>query len=160
AAVALTGTDTNVVSRTATNEAGFFIFPGVLPGPYRLTVESPGMTKYEAKLTAQVQLDVAVDVVLQVGQTTIAVEVKDVTPTMTVDNPTLGIVLERQRIEQLPLNGRNVFSLLSTVPGMEGDRAYGLREGSQEVTLDGSAMSERVYGAFIRRPPGLDTIEE
>src|SRR5262249_18174016 len=67
AAVALTGADTNVVSRTATNEAGFFIFPGVVPGPYRLTVESPGMTKYEAKLTAQVQLDVAVDVVLQVG---------------------------------------------------------------------------------------------
>ena len=78
----------------------------------------------------------------------------------TLDSPTLGHVLERQRIDQLPINGRNVFSLLQTVPGMEGIRAYGLREGSQELILDGSAIGDRVYGGTPRRPPGLDTIQE
>src|SRR5262249_35726072 len=150
----------NVVSRTATNGVGFYIFPGVLPGRYRLTVEAPGMERYEATLTVQVQLDATIDPVLKVGQTTTVVEVNDVTPVVTTDAPTLGHVLDRQRIEQLPINGRNVFTLLATAPGMEGDRAYGLREGSQEVTLDGSALSERVYGAFVRKPPGLDTIQE
>ena len=50
------------------------------------------------------------------------------TPLLTVDNPTLGHVLERSRIEQLPINGRGVTSLLQTVPGMEGKRAFGLRD--------------------------------
>jgi hypothetical protein len=160
AEVSLTNIETNIAFRTVTNGVGFYIFPGVQPGLYRLKVEAKGMEKYEANLTVQVQLEVTVDPLLKVGQTSTAVEVRDVTPSVTVDNPTLGLVLERARLEQLPINGRNVFTLLAAVPGMEGDRAFGLREGSQEVTLDGSAMSERVYGAFIRRPPGLESIQE
>lgn len=160
ASVTLTNSATNIASRTTSNAVGFYIFPGVLPGRYRLTVEAPGMERYEATLTVQVQLEATIDPVLRVGRTTTSLEVRDVTPMITSDSPTLGHVLERQRIEQLPINGRNVFTLLSTVPGMEVDRAYGLREGSQEVTLDGSALSERVYGAFVRKPPGLDTIQE
>ncbi|MGH3440592.1 MAG: hypothetical protein ACRDUY_00800, partial [Nitriliruptorales bacterium] len=88
------------------------------------------------------------------------VTVQDVTPILTVDNPTLGHVLERQRIDQLPINGRSILSLLQTVPGMEGTRAYGLREGSHEFVLDGAALTERLRGGLYRRPPGLDTIEE
>src|SRR5438477_494791 len=75
-------------------------------------------------------------------------------------DPTLGHVLERQRIDQLPINGRNVKTLLVTVPGMENNRAYGLREGSHEYVIDGAALSDKVYGDTVRRPPGLDTIEE
>ena len=70
AAVSLTSTNTSIASRTRTNEVGFYIFPGVQPGPYRLTVETPGMEKYEATLTVQVQLEVTIDPVLKVGQTT------------------------------------------------------------------------------------------
>jgi hypothetical protein len=104
---------------TVTNEAGLYVFAGVFPGPYRLTVESPGMQKYEANLTAQVQQDATVDVVLQLGQTVTQVEVKDVTPLVTTGNSTLGHTLERQRIEQLPINGRSFSALLVTVPGIE-----------------------------------------
>jgi len=160
ATVTLTNQATNIASKTTTNEIGFYLFPGVLPGAYRLTAEAPGMQLYEATLTVQVQQVAVVDPVLKVGTTTTVVEIRDVTPMTSVDNPTLGHVLERQRIEQLPINGRNVFSLLLTVPGMEGIRAYGLREGSQELVLDGSAIEDRVYGGQPRRPPGLDSIQE
>src|SRR5215469_3844013 len=128
ASVILTDTDTNVTSRTATNDAGLYMFPGVVPGPYRLVVEAPGMQKFEGALTVQVQQDAVVDAILKVGDVTAEVSVKDVTPTVVVDNPTLGHVLERQRIEQLPINGRYIQSLLQTVPGMEGWRAYGERD--------------------------------
>ena len=160
AAVALTNTATNVTSRTTTNEVGFYIFVGVMPGLYRLAAEAPGMQKFEAALTVQVQQAAVIDAVLRVGETVTTVEVQDVTPLVTVANPTLGHVLERQRIEQLPINGRSIVTLLQTVPGMEGDRAFGLREGSIEYVLDGATITERFRGGAHRRPPGLDTIQE
>ena len=160
AGVRLVGTATNTTSRTVSNEVGYYVFPSILPGAYRMTVESSGMQNFEATLTMQVQQSAVVDVVLRPAQTATTIEVKDVTPMLTVDNPTLGHVLERQRIEQLPINGRIITSLLVTVPGMEGSRAYGLREGSQELVLDGAALSDRNTGGNVRRPPGLDTVQE
>ena len=38
------------------------------------------------------------------------------TPIVTTENPTLGHTLERERIEQLPINGRFLYTLLLTVP--------------------------------------------
>ena len=54
ASVTLTNTATNVARSTLTNESGLYVFPGVFPGPYRISAESPGMQKYEANLTVQV----------------------------------------------------------------------------------------------------------
>src|SRR5262249_24264580 len=78
--VALTNTDTNITAKTSTNQVGFYMFPGVLPGPYKLAVEASGMQKYEGALTVQVQQSAVVDVVLKVGQTAAEVSVQDVTP--------------------------------------------------------------------------------
>jgi len=160
AAVVLTNTATNVTSRTQTNEVGFYMFPGITPGSYRLEVEQPGMQKFEVTATVQVARSVVIDPVLKPGQTTTTVEVQDVTPMMTTDSAALGHVLERARIEQLPINGRSLSSLLSTIPGMEGTRAYGMRDGSQEIILDGSMMADRLWGGFQNRQPGLDSIQE
>jgi hypothetical protein len=158
--VTLTNTATNVSSKTPTNEVGFYVFPGTLPGPYRLVAETAGMQKFEGTLTVQVQQSAVVDITMKVGQTATEVAVQDVTPIVQTDNPTLGHVLERTRIEQLPINGRDVTSLLQTVPGMEGTRAFGLRDGSHELVLDGAALSDRLYGGTVNRQPGLDTIQE
>ncbi|MBI3279808.1 MAG: carboxypeptidase regulatory-like domain-containing protein [Acidobacteria bacterium] len=160
APVTLTNMATNVTRQTTTNQAGIFVFPSLVPGQYRLTVGVQAMQRFEANVTVQVQQSVVVDPVLKPGQTTTTVDVLEVTPMLTVDNPTLGHVLERQRIEQLPINGRDIGSLLQTVPGMESYRAYGLREGSQEVVLDGSPTEDRVLGSNLKRPPGLDTVQE
>jgi hypothetical protein len=159
-AAALTNTATNVAVRTTANEVGYYIFRGVTPGSYRLEIEHPGMQKFEATVTVQVAASAVIDPVLTPGQTATTVEVKDLTPMITVDSPTLGHVLERTRIDQLPINGRSLSSLLVTVPGMEGTRAYGLRDGSQEIVLDGSMMADRLWGGFQNRQPGLDSIQE
>src|SRR2546423_3417932 len=50
AGVTLTNTATNVALKSKTNEVGFYVFPVVTPGQYRLTVEVAGMQKYEATL--------------------------------------------------------------------------------------------------------------
>src|SRR5689334_17915433 len=43
AKVSFTNTATNVTRESLTNEAGLYVFPGVIPGSYRVTVEFPGL---------------------------------------------------------------------------------------------------------------------
>lgn len=61
ASAILLNTATNVRSTTTSNEAGFYRFPGVVPGQYRLSTESAGMQKSEGNLTVQVGQSVVVD---------------------------------------------------------------------------------------------------
>jgi hypothetical protein len=161
ASVTLTNKNTNVASKSTTNEVGFYIFPGTLPGPYTLTAEASGMQKFEGSLVVQVQQSAVVDVTMRVGQTTVEVAVADVTPLVQTDSPVLGNTLDRQRIEQLPINGRSLTTLLQTVPGQEGTRAFGLRDFSFEMVLDGAALADRYsWNTVTARQPGLDSIQE
>ncbi len=156
----LTNTATGVTFRTVSNNVGFYIFPGLVPGNYELEASSPGMQKYTVAAVVQVQQSLVIDPVMRVGSSATKVEVVAVAPLVTVDNPTLGSVLERARIEQLPINGRNVTSLLATVPGMEGNRAFGMRMGSQELVLDGANLADRFLGGDPQRLPSLESVEE
>src|SRR5258708_13387339 len=145
ASVTLTNTATNVARTTPTNESGVYVFPGVFPGPYRISVEAPGMQKYEATFTVQVQQDATIDVALQVGQTTTQVEVQDVAFLVTTSNPTLGHTLERQRIEQLPVNGRNYQAFFATVPGIDSTgipQVYGMRTNTSVTLFDAAPLNE------------------
>jgi hypothetical protein len=85
-----------------------------------------------------------------IGDVNAQVSVQDVTPALVVDSPTLGHVLERQRIEVLPINGRYIQSLLQTVPGLEGTRAYGIQVGSLEWVQDGGVYTSR-FEDFVER---------
>ena len=95
--------------------------PAVPPGPYLVAVEYAGMAKFEATVTVTVEGSATVDVELQPAGTTTVVRVEDVTPLVVTDDSSLGHVLEQRRIEQLPINGRNVMNLLWTVPGVTFD---------------------------------------
>lgn len=141
-AVTLTGSATNVVSKTTTNEAGFYMFPGVVPGAYVIAVEAAGMEKFQGSLTAETAKTTIVDVTMKVGQTTTVVSVQDVTPAVHTDNSTLGGTLEHTRIEQLPINGRTVMTLLQTIPGMEGPGG-----------LLGSEMAHLTRSSTVRPSP-------
>ena len=161
--VSLTNAATNVSSKSRTNETGFYVFPAVTPGRYHLTIEAAGMQKYEATLTVQVQQSTTADAELRIGSAAVTVVVKDITPVTVTDSMSLGHVLERQRIEQLPINGRSITNLLQTVPGLEPSqvRSYGVRQGAHDFILDGSALSDPVDGEGTTiRPPGLDTVQE
>ncbi|MGB9605932.1 MAG: carboxypeptidase-like regulatory domain-containing protein, partial [Bryobacteraceae bacterium] len=161
ATVTLTNTATNVSLKTTTNEVGFYLFRGIVPGIYRLMVEAEGFQKFEGGVTVQVQQTATVNVTLTVGPTTTQVSVEDVTPMVVTDSPTLGHTLERSRIEQLPINGRALTTLLQTVPGMEGTRAFGLRDFSFEMVLDGAALADRYsWHTVTPRQPGLDSVQE
>jgi hypothetical protein len=119
------------------------------------------MQKFEGSLIVQVQQSAVVDITMKVGQTATEVAVQDVTPLVQTDSPTLSHTLERARIEQLPINGRALTTLLQTVPGQEGTRAFGLRDFSFEMVLDGAALADRYsWNTVTPRQPGLDSVQE
>src|SRR5690242_15587345 len=88
AEVVLTKTDTGVVQKTRSNEAGLYVFPASPIGPYKLTAGAPGMETWEGNLVLQAGLAATVDVVLKVGSTATQVTVGDVTPMVDFSTPT------------------------------------------------------------------------
>jgi hypothetical protein len=167
ALVALDSAGTGNKFETRTSGVGFYVFPSLQPGEYKMTVTVPGMQKWEGQTTLRTGQQAVIDAALQVAQSADQVTVAgDVTPLVTTTSATLATVVERARIEQLPLNGRSVQTLLTvTVPGLEGSstaqpRVYGLRDSAMEFTQDGVPLGDRNTGSIQARPPGLDTVQE
>jgi len=164
AAVTITHTATARQYDGKTNEVGFYLFPSLATGAYQIKVESTGMEVWQAEMTLASGQSAQVDPVLKLGSTTTAITVAgDVTPMVTTNSPTIATVVERERIEQLPLNGHFITTLLYlTTPGVESGsvpRVYGLRYAT-ELLQDGAVLENREWQSIPARPPGLDTIAE
>ena len=168
ARVVATQTQTSRKHSTTTNEVGFYLIPSMQIGLYEMQVEANGMEPWKGSLTLQVGQTAVVDPALNVSGVTTAVQVQgDLTPLVTTTAPTLATVVERARIEQLPLNTRLIFNLIgSTTPGLEVTNAtqgyvktFGLRYAT-EYLQDGALVENRDSGFISLRPPGIDTIEE
>ena len=151
---------------TTTSAAGLYLFPSLQTGEYKLTVTAPGLQRWEGQATLRAGQQAEINAALQVAQSTEQVTVVgNVTQLVTTSSPTIATTVERARIEQLPLNGRSIQSLLTvTVPGLEGavaqPRVYGLRDSAMEFNQDGVPLDDRNTGNIQARPPGLDTVQE
>src|SRR5581483_1941987 len=162
AEVVLTKTDTAVVQKTKTNEAGLYVFPASPIGPYNLTVSAPGMETWEGNLVLQAGLAASVDVTLKVGATSTQVTVGDVTPMVDFSTPAISERIDRARIEQLPVSDAMGLVALTT-PGFEGGslpRVFGLRDDSIELTVDGGPQSNRSEGGPQGAAPEATYIQE
>jgi hypothetical protein len=119
AKVTLVNTSTNQERNERTNRLGYFSFPLLPPGHYRLVAEQAGFKQF---IQEDIQLDVGiartVNASLQMG---------DVAQTMTVNanqevlesqTSSLSQVIGSKTIDNLPLNGRNSYSFATLVPGV------------------------------------------
>src|SRR5437762_1847885 len=68
AAVTLKNTQTGNQFETKTNEVGFFIFPSVQTGEYKLSVAASGLQKWEGQATLRAGQQAVINVLLQVAQ--------------------------------------------------------------------------------------------
>lgn len=120
--VSVTNTGTNSEYRAATDNTGTYFIRGLPVGVYQLTVEPKGFKKFVAKgLQVQVNESVRLDITLQIGDVTQSVDVSAVAETVDTNSITLKTVVDQQRIENLPLNGRNPTQLMQLVAGVTPD---------------------------------------
>ncbi len=166
AAIEIVHRQTSQTFNTKSNASGLYIFPSVQPGDYTVAVRSAGMAEWRGQLLLQTGQTAVVEPALALETTTSEITVlADVTPLVTTTAPTLGNVLERERVDQLPLSGRFIQNLIATVtPGMEYYQNWpmvnGIRMGGMEYLQDGAALTNRERNSIPVRPPGIDTVSE
>jgi hypothetical protein len=119
--VTVTATEvaTNVSRTTVSNEAGRYIFASIVNGTYSVAAELQGFKKVvHQNIKVDVNTNIRVDVVLEVGQMSEAVTVAAETPVLQTDRTDTGRILESKLITDMPIGfNRNFQALMITVPG-------------------------------------------
>ena len=157
---------------TTTDDAGFYRLPDLPPSSYVLTVSAPGYG--EARRTVTVTVDSTRRVDIQMAVTLAqSVEVNASVPHLQTTSGDLGNVIERSRIESLPLNRRDFLQLALLTAGVAGPvedselssragfamHVNGAREESNDFLLDGVDNNDPYVNRYVVQPM-VDSVEE
>jgi len=175
AKVTVTEAERNIPRTTVTDEAGRYFVTALPPGKYNLTVEASGFKRYvQSEFPLAVQQQATIDVQLQVGEVTTAVEVTGTAPLLNTTIATLGQVVENKYILSLPNLGRDSLVLAYLTPGVVGSAgrrgdtntnfvANGARNSTSDVLIDGvtSTTVEQNSGITdLKYKPSVDAVQE
>ena len=152
ATVTLINPSTNASRTTTSTNDGIFTFEQVAVGDYRVEVAAKGFKKaVVTDVHALVAKVTPVDVRVEIGNVTETVTVASSMGEVLVnrDDGTLGNNFVNQQITQLPLEARNVVSLLTLQPGVT-PTGYvtGARSDQSNITLDGIDINEAQTNAI------------
>src|SRR5436190_12425687 len=185
AKVTLLQVQTGIKRQDTTSGTGDYNFPLLDPGEYSVTAEAPGFkTETHSAIQLELNLKARIDFHMEVGAEAQRVEVTSQAALLSTDQATLGQVVNTRRVEELPLNGRNVGALAILQPGVQyggrmgltdingggggggpipGDAisisANGQRDTDQHATLDGVAVTEARVNT-VPFTPSPEAIEE
>lgn len=179
-AISLTNVATNAVRSTTTTDSGDYCFPSVPPGVYNLRAQHPGFKAADSNnVQVQVQQSVRLDLTLQVGEVTQAIDVEAAADQLQAENSTVGTVVGNKAIVELPLNGREYLNLVALAPNTNtlspssgqagaregGDRAaQSISAGGQRImydyfTLDGINNTDPNFNSYMVLP-SIDALQE
>jgi len=167
AKLTITHLATGLATHTVSNEDGNYATPPLNIGRYKVRVEMPGMKNWEGEVNLETGRVAVVEPVLTAGQVTETIQVTDTVPLVTTTEPTDGSTLDAQRIQEIPINGRNLNTLIEDVtPGVEnindvngGVRISGLMTYSTDYIQDGASANNREFGGSAGLQ-GLESIAE
>ncbi|MFN9457408.1 MAG: carboxypeptidase regulatory-like domain-containing protein, partial [Acidobacteriota bacterium] len=173
AKVAVVNTGTSSRLEIATNAAGQYTAPLLQPGSYEVNVSAPGFKAFtQTGIVLRVQQQGRVDVVLQVGSINESIAVQGDAAVVEATTSSIGKVVDNKRILELPLNTRNVYSLVNLTPGVTGGignahnqvsfSVNGARGGTFDVLVDGSSAAFPTVNGFtgISVFPSVDAVAE
>src|SRR3981189_2979023 len=117
ATVHFTAMSTGAIRLLTTNDRGLFSAPALPPDDYELTTESTGFAPVKQSLHLEVGEKLAVEIGLKVGAVKEGVQVNAAADLLRTTDASVGEVVERTSVQELPLNGRMLIDLVLTVPG-------------------------------------------
>ena len=120
-----------LVRTTVTNPTGFFDLQALPRGVYQIKVEMTGFdTQVHKNIEVTAGANVRVDFSMRVGGLSEDLVVTARTSLVETRNATQSNLIDDQRVQDLPMNGRNVVALAGTYAGVTSIRA-------QQDTSDG-----------------------
>src|SRR5215831_1959171 len=144
----------------SSNERGEYHLVGLPVGNYVVTVEQPGFRMYrQSGITLRLAERVALDIPLQVGQTSQTIEVTASAPLLQTATGEVSLNMDEKKIASLPLDGRNFIPLVTMAPGVAlpggGSilpRINGSRPRTNEYLYDGISVLQPEPGQVVYYP--------
>jgi len=119
AEVTLTNLATTEKRTQNTGADGLYSFVNLIPGQYKVDASKEGFKHFTREpVVVQVQQMSDIEIAMQVGQVSENVTVTAETPLMQTGTSSLGQVVEQRKANELPLNGRNIYSLTAISPSV------------------------------------------
>ncbi len=136
----------------ATNEAGIFAAPALVPAPgYKVTVNAAGFAPFEARdIQIEVGQQVDLPITLAVATAATHVEVSAAAPIVEDTKTDVSQVVNTHQIQELPINGRRVDSFVLLTPAVTADGAFGLLSfrgtvGGNTFLTDGNDTTQQFF---------------
>ncbi len=153
---------TNAERKVTTNSEGNYAVDNLPPGEYEIRVEAQGFQKQLKPFNLQTAASVEENFALTVGSSSETVVVTSDAAQVNTSDYKVDGVITRERIENLPLNGRSFLSLAALEPGVDvtfdanpgagGVNNYfrvsiaGSTSTLTRISVDGANVNDRITG--------------
>ncbi len=118
AKVTITNQATNLSVTANTNSSGLYVARELPVGTYKISVEAAGFKTFsDVGVVLNAGQIAHIDVKMTLGQTREVVEVTGQEVAVQTEDPKLSSTIQAEQINNLPVNGRNVFDLMQLAPG-------------------------------------------
>lgn len=182
ATVSVRNLETNI-SRTASTEAdGRYRFPGLIVGPYELTIEAKGFGRYvRGPINLVLNQEAVVTAELQPVAVQESVVVRADAPIIDTTTAEVGVRFDERRLKDLPISGqfgigggfRDVFASVLSAPGVSqlnaGNSAFatgtsfsanGMRTRGNNFMIDGQDSNEPGVSGRAQWMNNPDVVQE
>ena len=170
--ITATNGSTGFVRTDTTNAEGTYRLAALPVGSYTVESTLPGFAAVKQAVSVDVGVTVSLDVVMKVANVAVDVSVSAATPLIPTQSSSVGEVVDLNRIEHLPLNGRQFANLAATVPGVgvgfhsdpskTGQYAPQIGGGNGrnvDYIVDGGDNNDDTVGGLLQQYP-LEAIQE
>jgi hypothetical protein len=160
ASVKIRNKGTGAERELLSNAEGSFSAPSLPAGVYEVRVELKGFRTVVREATVETGLTTTADIRLPIGQTSEVVNVEAATAQVEYEKHAIDGVVERQQIQDLPLNGRSFMQLASIEPGVTVGTGttsqynalstvsiLGGDSGKTAISVDGGAIRDVIEGS-------------
>jgi outer membrane receptor protein involved in Fe transport len=182
AKVVVTNVNTGVSLSAVSSAQGDFHFPALGPGTYKVVAVAPGFateTIDNIDLNAESIRQVAVQ--LQPSTVTTNVEVSASTIAVDTDEAKISTVIDAKQIQELPIQGRNVYTVANQTPGVTGTGLMGSSAANTDIffatttpavvangapnhsntyLFDGVSLDDSPSGGDAKLVPNPDSVQE
>ncbi len=164
---------TGVVNEGASSEAGTYQFPSLIPGEYEITVEKQGFKKVvQSGVVLETGITRTVDLRLTLGAVSETVEVTARAALLESETSSVGQLIERTTVMNMPLESRRTAGLVRLLGGVTftnetgGEQVpmfsmAGGRSQNQMWQLDGAVVQNMSLGvAQLQLNPPAESLQE